>query len=90
MISAIAETHDCALGQDEQLSGSGDAGSLGEDVVVGCADLVEEMVVDGDEYPEGGAAVGVDEGKEAVGGGVVLLGRDGEGLKNGALIRLEG
>ena len=47
-------------------------------------------MVDGDEDPKGSAAVGVDEGKKAVGGGVVMLGRDGEGFKNGALIRLEG
>ena len=46
-------------------------------------------MVDGDEYPEGGTAVAIDEGKELVGRGVVVFGLFGQGAEHRSVILLK-
>src|SRR3954469_2495054 len=88
-----------SLAQDLQLLGEREADAFAEDVVLLERDLVEQAAVDGDERPQRGLAIFVDERDELVGSAVELAGsvgleaqniRPNRGLEAVAVLRQEG
>jgi hypothetical protein len=86
---AVAKNLQESAEEDGEARGSGDADALGEDVEAATLDAAEQVVVDGDEDPEGGAGVGVDQREELVTGFVTVLGTIGEAFEDFALVEGE-
>ena len=75
--------------EDGEAGAGGDGDAPREDVVVAMLDATEEVVVDGDEDPESGAGIGVDEGQEQVAGFVTVFGTFCEAFEELALVEGE-
>src|SRR5207247_9265065 len=72
--SSVPQALEQALSQDNELFAGGEADFLFENIVLPEGDLLEQATVDGNQHPEGGLAIFINERNQFIASAIVFTG----------------